>query len=404
MRQVWTYRARDSQGQIFKGEIESDSRDLALESLSERGLIPTSLKERSGKMSLASILGNFGSANRENLILFTKQLMTLHRAGIPLLRSLGCIERGAKQIGMREEIEGIKSHLQAGSSLSKALAHYPRKFPSIYVASVAAGEASGKLDEVFGQLAVLVEKEMILARQLKSALRYPLMVITVITLAIFVLMSFVIPRFTSLYSKFGAELPVPTKIVIGVSNVFSSYWFIILALILCLLFVLRKILSTPKGRMKWDIFLLRIPLLGDLIIKANISRFATMLRILFQSGVPMVTCLNILQETTANKAIAAEVGRLTKSFEKGQEIGPDRDEYQFIPSMALEMFQVGLESGSVEAIMAELATHYEMELEYKSRHLTALLEPVLTIFIGGMVLVLALSIFLPMWNLIKVFR
>jgi len=404
MRKIWTYSARDSRGISVRGEIESESRENALETISGRDLIPTRIEQKAEKTTLSSLMGNFGSANREKLIIFTKQLMTLHRAGIPLLRALGCIERGAEEIGMKEEIEGIRSELESGSSLSRAMDNYPKKFPSIYVASIAAGETSGTLDEVLGQLAALIEKEMILARQLKSAMRYPIMVIIVISLAMVALMTFVIPRFTGLYSKFGAELPLPTKIIMGVSAFFSSYWYVLIAVVVATAFGLKKFLSKPKNRLRWDSMMLKIPVLGDLIIKANVARFAAMLKILFKSGIPMVACLNIIRETTSNRAIARDIGELSKSFEKGQEIGPDPERYRYLPSMSLEMFQVGLESGSVDNIMAELTSHYEMELDYKSRHLTALLEPILTFVIGGMVLVLALSIFLPMWNLIKVFR
>lgn len=404
MRQTWIYTARDAQGNRRRGEIEGESREQVMRSISERGLIPTRVAPRSEKTTLATILGNFGSANRENLIIFTRQLMTLHRAGIPLLRALGSIQRGAGEIGMKVELEDIRNNLRAGLPLSKALGRLPKKFPPIYVASIAAGEASGKLDDVLEQLALLVEKEMILARQVKSALRYPLMVILAIAVAVMILMSFVIPRFTSLYGKFGADLPLPTKLVMTVSQAVSSYWIIGVAALAVAALVLKKVLATKKGRLRWDKTMLKIPLVGDLMVKANIARFAAMLKILYRSGVPMVACLNILSDTTANKAIAGEINLLGESFEKGQEIGPDPHRYHLIPAMALEMFQVGLESGSVESIMGDLATHYEMELEYRSRHLTALLEPVLTAAIGIMVLILALSIFLPMWNLIKVFK
>jgi MSHA biogenesis protein MshG len=404
MRHIWTYTARDDHGILHKGEVESESREQVLAALSGQGLIPINVKAALEKTSIRSILGNFGSANREKLILFTRQLRTLHRAGIPLMRALTCIARGADKIDMQAEVEGIRESLHAGLPLSRALSQYPQKFPPIYVASIAAGEASGTLDEVLSQLAMLIEKEMILARQLKSAFRYPLMVIGAIMLAIFVLMSFVIPRFAGIYGKFGADLPTPTKIVIGASHLFSSYWFVILALFILALVLLRKILSTPGGRLWWDEQMLRIPILGDLAIKANIARFSAMLSILYRAGLPMVACLNILRDTAANKVIGAEIGRLSESFEKGQEIGPDPDAYRFLPAMALEMFQIGLESGSVETIMKELAEHFESELDYKSRHLTALLEPILTVIIGGLVLLLALSVFLPMWNLIKIFR
>ncbi len=404
MKQVWTYIARDPRGNRFQGDIESDTREAALGAISERGLIPTDIRPRVEKASLATILGNFGSANREKLIIFTKQLKTMHRAGIPLLRALSSIQKGAEDIGMAEEIEGIIGNLRSGMTLSKSFAQYPKKFPPIYIASIAAGETSGSLDEVLDQLAILIEKEMVLARQVKSALRYPMLVIGAIAVAVFILMTFVIPRFASLYGKFGAELPLPTKIVMGVSHIFSAYWFVLLAVAGLMIFVLKKFLSTKNGRLRWDKMMLKVPIVGDLIVKANIARFAAMLKILFKSGVPMVACLNIIRDTTSNKIIAGEVEQLSVSFERGQEIGPDPEKYRFFPTIALDMFQVGLESGSVETVMEELAAHYEMELDYKSRHLTALLEPILTVVIGVMVLILALSIFLPMWNLIKVFR
>ncbi|MEZ5359124.1 MAG: type II secretion system F family protein [Candidatus Zixiibacteriota bacterium] len=405
MKQVWKYTARDRQGQAVSGEIESETRDFVIETLADQGLIPTSVKERAEKIAFGNLLGNFGSAHRERLILFTKKLMTLYRAGIPILRALTIIERSAEDLRMVDELASIKQDLHAGRQLSKAMERFPNTFPSIYVASIAAGEASGTLDEVLEHLAQLVEKEMILARQVKSAMRYPLIVICAISVAIFVLMSFVVPRFANLYNKFGAELPTPTKVVMGVSSVFSSYWYLILIGVVLCLFLLKKFISTQKGRLIWDEMLLKVPILGDLILKANIARFSNMLTSLFRSGVPMVNCLKILEETASNKVIANEIAQLGDSFEKGQEVGLDGDKkYKYFPNMALEMFQVGLESGSVESIMSELANHYEMELEYKSRHLTAMIEPILTILIGAMVLVLALSIFLPMWNLIKVFR
>lgn len=403
MKQNWIYKARDPLGKPISGEIEGDYEQVR-QAIADKGLIPTKIKRRPEKISLSSITGNFGSANREHLIIFTRKLKTLYIAGVPLLRALSVIERGAKELDMVEEIRGIKSDLQSGIALSQALARFPKKFPSIYVSSVAAGEASGSLDEVLGQLAILVEKEMILSRMVKSAIRYPLMVITAITLAIFVLLTFVVPRFADIYGKFGADLPLPTRLLIGTGNFFSAYWYLILILIILGIIGLRKYIATENGRLRWDLIILKIPLMGDMVVKANIARFSSMLNILFRSGVTMVDCLNILQETSSNKVIGQEIKKMADSFEQGREIGSVEDDYRFIPSMALEMLEVGLESGSVETVMKELAEHYEMELEYKSRHLAAMLEPILTVVIGAMILVLALAIFLPMWSLIKVFQ
>lgn len=404
MRQVWTYAARDHSGRLIKGEIEGETRPQILRSISEQGLIPTQVEKKQDKTTFGSILGNFGSANRERLIIFTKKMKTLHRAGIPILRALSIMERGADDPQFGEEIRSMREDMQSGLPLSKALARYPHRFPPMFVASVAAGEASGTLDEVLDQLSALIEKEMVLSRQLKSAVRYPIMVIIAVMAAIFVIMSFVVPRFVGLYSRFGADLPLPTRVIIATSHFFAGYWYVILAAVALLLLLLKRFISTEKGRLRWDEFVLRIPIFGDLIVKANIARFAAMLKILFHSGVPIIACMNILKETATNRKIAEEIGFMSESFERGREIGVDPDKYRYFPDMALEMLQVGLESGSVESIMGELSTHYEAELDYKSRHMTALLEPILTVFIGGVVLLLALSIFLPMWNLIKVFK
>ena len=403
MRQVWHYKARDVSGNATTGEMDGEDRDYIGQALMERGLIPISIKKKSDR-SLGNIMSSFGSADREKLIIFTKKLKTLYLAGIPLLRSLDIIGRGAAELGMVEEIKGIKSALQSGQSLSGALSRFPKKFPLIYVNSIAAGEASGTMDEVLDQMATLVEKELALSRQIKSAVRYPIMVIGIIGVAVFVLMTFVVPKFTAIYGRFGAELPLPTKIVIGVSDFMSGYWYVILAFLAVFSIGFRKYVSTPKGRRTWDGFTMSIPKLGDLVVKANIARFAAMLNILFHSGVPMISCLKILRETAQNKVIADEIGMMQKSFEEGREVGSELENYKYIPDMTLEMLEVGLESGSVEMIMQELANHYEMELDYKSRNLTAVLEPVLTLVIAVMVLILALAIFLPMWNLITVFQ
>jgi MSHA biogenesis protein MshG len=404
MRQMWTYKARSLSGEAVTGEIEGETREQVVEVISDQGLIPTAVKPRPERISFAAVVGSFGSANRERLIIFTRELKTLYRAGIPLLRALAIIERSGKELGLTNELAGIKSDLQAGLTLSKALARYPKTFPPIYVSSIAAGEASGTMDEVLDQLAFLIEKELALSRQIKSAIRYPAMVIGVIGCALVVLMTFVIPRFADIYGRYGAALPLPTQIVVGTSRFFAAYWYLFAAILVVLAVALKKHLATEKGRLFWDEWLMKIPLVGDLIIKANAARFAIMLKILFRSGVPMVACLQILRETIANKVIAREIGLMADSFERGREIGHNRDDYRFFPAMALEMFTVGLESGSVETMMEELAGHYELELEYKSRHLTEMLEPILTLVIGCLVLVLALAIFLPMWNLIQIFR
>ncbi len=404
MMQTWKYKARDRHGKAVRGEIEGESRENVFQTVSDRGMIPISAKQSRKLVSFSYFRRRWGSAGKENLIVFTQKLRTLHRAGIPLLRAFSIIERGAHEIEMKQEVKGIKADLESGRSLSAALAKYPRVFPPFYINCISAGEASGALDDVLDQLAVLTEKELILTRQLKSALRYPATVIVAVCCAIFILMTFVIPRFADIYGKYGGELPWPTQMVTVISNFFASYWYVMLVMVVLLVYTIQKYKATEKGRLNWDTLLTRLPIAGDLVIKTAIARFAYTFRILFQSGIPMISCLKILRETITNRAISGDISQMEDSFEKGSEIGRNLENYRYMPSMALEMMEVGLESGSLEDVLGEIARHYESEIEFKSRHLMSILEPLLIVVMGALVLILGLAVFLPMWNLIQVFR
>jgi type II secretory pathway component PulF len=250
----------------------------------------------------------------------------------------------------------------------------------------------------------MLEREAELTRQIKTGLRYPIMVVTAIIAAFIVIMQFVVPRFINFYSSFDAELPLPTQIIVGISSLVTAYWPILLAFSVAGGLVVRALLRRKAGRLWFDRRLLRIPILGDLVTKGNVARFCLMFRILVGSGLTIVRSIDILVGTIKNTAIAEEIARLGESFRRGREEDVTGGDFEFLPRQALHMIAVGLESGSLESMLGEVGEHYTRQVVYTSRQLTAIIEPILTLVMGIFVLVLALAVFLPMWSLIKVFQ
>ncbi len=399
----FAYEAVDATGESHSGRLIVDREQQVLDYLDERRLVPVSIKRariRRGGFSL----GLFSGAQYEQLIVFTSNLATLLRSGIPILRALSLIKAGKETGSFNQAIAGVRLSMQGGKSLSEALAQYDRLFPQIYLASIAAGEESGNLDSVLDELCSMLESELELSRQIKSGVRYPLIVIGMLGLAIGVLLTFVVPRFVNFYSSFGASLPLPTQILIGVSNFMASYWYILLAAVGLVIYLFHRTAAHPTGRLWLHRKYLKIPIFGDLILKGNVARFAIMFRLMFVSGLPIVRALTVIADSIKNSALGAEVRQLEALFRAGRDTELHTEQFDFMPEMTLQMMSIGLESGSLDKMLAEIGKHFSREVHYVSRHLTAILEPILTLVLGLVVLVLALAIFLPMWNLIQVFR
>ena len=403
MSDTFSYKARNHFGKKQSGVIQANTAERAAVFLAEQNLIPIEIKavDTLGKPGL---FGFMKGKMYENLIIFTRNLSTLYKAGIPILRAFSIIKIGPADGYFNKATAKIRDLIKSGTSLSEALSEFPDIFPSIYRSAISAGELSGKLDKILDSLSFMLEKDMELNRQIKSSVRYPVMVMTAIAGAFVVLITFVIPQFVGFYSKMGTALPAPTRALIWLNSFISNYWIIVLAGIAVTIFLLKKIYSTPTGRLFFDKLFLKIPIFGDLIIKGNIARFAHMLQILIASGVPLVKALETLSGVIKNSQLSAEITVLSESFREGREIENLSSDLHFFPDMALQMIKIGTESGALESMLTEVATHYTQEVEYKSRHLTALLEPILTIVLGVFVLIVALAIFLPMWNLISAFK
>jgi len=398
----YEYRALTDSGLTQTGIVAAVNDQQVLDYLSEQRLTPISIKPAKKRRTL-SLWGFFKGTQYENLIIFTNNLNTLYRAGIPMLRALSILRIGPREGRFDIAISQIRLSLQSGKPLSEAMAEFDDLFPRFYIASVVAGEESGKLDDVFDQLSLILEKELELTRQIKSGIRYPLIVISTLAAAFVVLMTYVVPKFIDFYGSFDAELPIFTRTLIATSNFFTHYWIGILAVIIAGALGFRKIASYERVALRIDRLWLRLPIVGSLVIKGNVARFAMMFSILLRSGLPIIKALDILIDSIKNSAIALEIRKIQELLQEGKEGHLLSGGFAFMPAMALQMLVIGLESGSQEKMLAEVGQHYSKQVQYASRHLTAIIEPILTLVLGVFVLMLALSIFLPMWNLIKVF-
>lgn len=403
MSDQYKYTAFTESGETKEGVVTANSSEQAVNILADRDLKPVSLKRVNSEQSL-SFWGFFRRQEYENLIVFTNNLSTLFKAGIPILRILALIKIGPANSRFNLAIANIRFQMQAGQSLSKAMSDHRELFSDIYVASIAAGEESGQLDQILDELSPTLENELELSRDIKSGIRYPVFVVTAIGLAFLVLMTFVIPRFVSFYGAFNTELPLPTRIVMTTSEFITQYWPLFIGLVLALVFGFVKLAGTVKGKLWIDRQFLKVPVFGQIIIKGSVARFAMMFAILFRAGIPIVKATEILRGSIKNSALANEIDKLAEMFREGQEERLTAAEFQYFPELALQMIQIGLESGSLDQILAEIGQFYSKEVRYTTRHLTAILEPLLTLILGGFILVLALAIFLPMWNLINVFK
>jgi MSHA biogenesis protein MshG len=397
------YQARTREGEKRSGLIQAEDISRVAEILADQHLIPVNIKEKK-KKTRAALFGFMTSRLYEELIIFTRNLSTLYKSGIPILRALSIIRIGKEDGIFNAAIAQIRENVRAGRPLSDSLKEYPRLFPKYYVAAVTAGESSGKLDEILDSLGVMLEKDLELNRQIKSSVRYPVTVVIAIALAFTALFTFVIPRFVQFYSKMGAQLPLPTRLLIGINEFITGYWPLVVGGVAIIVIGIRYFYTKPEGRIFFDSLFLKLPIFGDLITKGTTARFSNIFQILSKSGIPVVRCLELLSDIVTNSRISRDINSMGNLFRGGKELSNATEQLTTFPEMALHMIKVGLESGSLELMLGEIANHYGNEVNYKSRQITALLEPILTLVLAVFVLIVALAIFLPMWNLIQVFR
>lgn len=401
---AYVYQAINESGVSVTGTIEADTVDAANSILVGRGLIPskvTAQKTAQSFAALSRILERLRPIKTMELILFTKQFRTMIRAGVPMMILLQTLETQTEDNQLKRIIITMRQEISEGASLYDAFRRHPRVFSPLYCSMVRAGEASGALPEVLDRLIYIMEHEHKIRADIRSALQYPIIVFSFLVIAFFVLLTFVIPKFSAVFTRQGIELPLLTRICVALYNFLVSYWVIAVVGIGIISIVLFYYFKSEKGKLVRDTLLLNLPLLGPLFIKAAMTRFASIFSILQSSGVAVLESMYILSGTINNTAITREFNQITERLEEGRGIsGPLRQSQYFTP-IVINMIAIGEESGNLEEMLNDVAKHYDAELEYAMKRLSDSIGPMMTVGLAIVIGFFALAIYMPMWDLTR---
>jgi type II secretory pathway component PulF len=401
---VYYYKARDNSGKAVTGTVEASSRETAGEHIENLGALPILIQEQAAGSSEAIKLSDFfgGNVKSEDMIMFTFQISTLIGAGIPLLTSLETLSKQIENRTLRSVLQQATRDVESGNPLSESLAKHPGVFPAIYANMIRAGEASGNLQEIFIHLGEMIEHEEEVRAKIGAALRYPKMVVFALGLAFAIVITFVMPRFVSVFNQFKLALPLPTRILIGMNTIILDYWAPVLIGIVLVFFLIKWMINTPKGRYWWDSVKLNLPIFGPLFLKVALSRFTYMMGILNRSGIPIIENLQLTAMSIGNDVVSEAIQSIRKSVSEGKGFEEPMKNIKLFTPLVVQMVAVGETSGELDDVLLKVSRYYDMEVDYGTRHLSTYLEPVLTLLIGIAVLFFALAIFLPMWDLTKI--
>jgi MSHA biogenesis protein MshG len=393
------YSGRSRSGALVSGALEAGSLDAAVGQLAAQEITPLQVNERApAPPGLRRRLG-LEQPSGDDVILFTRQMYALTRAGVPLIRGLTQLAASTRNAVLADAIGTVNDDLESGRSFSAALARHPRIFSTLYVSIVRVGEESGRLDQAFMQIHRFLENEKEVVQRIKSATRYPMIVIVVMLIAIMLLMGYVIPVFAGVFERFGTELPMPTRILIAASNFVAAWWWAIIGAAVGGWLWFRLWRKTPAGELAWDRRKLALPVVGDILLRGALSRFARAFAMSQRSGVPILEAMNVVSTAVGNAWIGRKVVQMREGVERGDSLSRTAARAEVFTPLVLQMLAVGEETGQLDAMIEEVADFYEREVDYDVRNLSSLIEPILTLGIGFLVFLLALGVFLPMWEL-----
>ncbi len=405
---LFSYKAINDLGNEVTGEIEAESEEHAMEMISLKGQIPESLKKKtatSGKLGISKKFDQlFSPVKTKEMILYTMQLKTLLRAGVSIIRIFQILEEQTENPKLRAVSVEIMKNIREGSSLFDAFSKHDTVFSTLYCTLIKAGELSGALPGILERLIFIMEHEEKVRSDIKSAIRYPLIVVLFLSIAFVVLLTFVVPKFVTLFQGAGIELPLPTKICMFLYLSLKNYWPYILLVIATVSIGFSQFIRTQKGKYIKDSFLMQLPLFGQLLVKSAMSRFASIFSILQSSGISVLESLKILADTLDNKAIAKEFDKINDLVVEGRGIAVPLGKARYFPPMVVNMVAIGEESGTLDDVLLEIAKHYDVEVEYATKTFSDALGPALVIGLAAVVGFFAFSIFLPMWDLTKLVK
>ncbi len=388
------------------GTIDAPNPQMAGDRLYQLGYFPIKIEDagEAAPFNLSGLWQRFQQVRLEGIIFFSQQLSTLYKAGVPLLTGLASLAQQTENKKLKTILEAIGHQIEKGSTLFEAMAKYPDVFTPVYVNMIRAGETSGMLGQTLDRFVTLADRELRTRQRVKEATRYPKIVVLSLTIAFGVLIAFVIPRFAEVFSRFNAPLPLPTRVMIGINNLFHTYWYVALAAFLGIPFLIRHYIRTPKGKYLWDRFKIRMPVFGPLFLKIALSRFAYIFVMLNRSGIPILQTLEITSSTIDNVVLSQAIEEIGRKVRAGSSLTDAMSESGRFTPLVIQMLSVGESSGTLDEMLMRVTEYYDIEVENSIKKLSTYVEPTLTLFLGVVVLFLALAVFLPWWNLASLFR
>ncbi|MCX8032833.1 MAG: type II secretion system F family protein [Thermoleophilia bacterium] len=403
---TYVYTARRERGAPVKGEIVGESKAAVVAELRRKGLTVLALEEKRGGLpDLASLLESSQRIKIRDKAVFARQFATMINSGLPVLRALYVLGEQTENKRFKKIIKAVREDVESGMALSDAMQKHPAAFDRLYVAMVRAGEASGALDQTLMRLASQLEKDDALRRQIKSAMAYPVL-IACFAICVFIgLLVFIIPMFVKMYADLGGELPLLTRIMMGLSDLIAHWWFIVFPVLGLLAWSLNRLKNTEQGRRAWDRMKLRLPMkLGPVVQKIAVARFARTLATLFGAGVPILQAVEITGKTSGNAVIEDALVEVKENIRSGESIAKPLAKVSVFPPMVTQMIAIGEETGALDTMLNKIADFYETEVEAAVKSLTSIIEPIMMLFVGGLVGVCVISMYLPMFQMMNLVK
>jgi len=399
----FAYTGRNARGELVHGVLENSDSGAVADQLLTSGVSPIDISPASGPKALSGEgwLSRLGTerVTIEDMLLFSRHMYTLLKAGVPILKSLAALQESATRVGFANMLQDVRTSLDSGRDLSTAMRRHPKVFGPFYISMVRVGELTGALEEVFLRLFNHLEFEREIKNQVAQALRYPIFVLVVMGVALVIVNIFVIPAFARIFASFRAELPLMTRVLLGFSDFMVNYWPALLGFVAGGYVVFRVWVGTSAGRYSWDRMKLRIPIAGKIVLKATLARFARSLSIALKSGVPIVQALSVVEQVVDNAYLGQRIEQIRDGVERGESLLRTAVTTGVFTPVVLQMIAVGEEAGELDDLLREVAEMYQREVEYELKTLSSQIEPILIVLLGVLVLILALGVFLPMWNL-----
>jgi MSHA biogenesis protein MshG len=399
---LFKYNGRTPRGDAVGGSLESESAEALANHLFARGITPTDIKPVAAAENAAHDLWRRlggGQPDLTDLILFSRQMYSITKAGLPLLRGLQSIAASTPNAVLRETLGSVIEHLQGGRELSFAFGKFPDIFSKFYIAVIKVGESSGALETAFMRMYEYLGMEKRIRDKVKAALRYPATVITAIGIAVAIITMWVLPKFAPIFAALGDNLPWATRVLIGTSAFVSSYWYMVAAVLAAAIIGFRLFLRDPSGRYRWDKFKLAVPIIGGITRRAALAQICRSFALTLEAGLPVIQALGTIARATGNEFLTERVLALRDGVERGEGLYRTSQTAELFTPLALQMIAIGEETGSLAEMLDEVADFYEREVDYDLENLSAAIEPLLIVAVGAMVTVLALGVFLPLWDL-----